>query len=900
MLLKYRIYLFALFAAFIWAELANARGTQQSDSLFSKLDTLALNKDSLDAKADSASSDTTQVKKKKKDDFKSKVTYTAKDSVSYSKDYSKFYLYGDAKVNYEDIELTADYVEYDLPKNMVFASGLKDSTGKLIGKPVFKKGKESFKSETLYYNFKSKKGMIFNIVAEEEGGFLHAERTKKLGDGTIYLKNGEYTTCNAEHPHFYLALTKGIVIPNKKIVSGPAYLVLEDVPLPIAIPFGFFPNKHGATSGILMPTFGQSNNRGFSLTGGGYYLAISKYFDLAVTGDVYSKGTWGVQASSKYVQKYQFNGGFNFTYTLNVSGIKGIQEPTSADYYRTSKNMSIRWSHNADAKSNPNSRLTASVDYSTTKNDQYNNFTNPQLLISTNKRSSISYNRSWKNFNLTTNLGHSQNNQTRVIQFTLPNMSLSPTKGIYIFKRKDASGEKKWYDDIKINYNAQLSNQLVGDDSTILSKDWNHHAWKTKTFGFQHTIPLSTNFKVLKYFNITPSINYTGNLYTMKIHKDTASYIDTTTQKRVYYVRTDTIQGLTYAQGFAPTIGVSFNPTLYGTLALGKITKIRHVLTPTIGFSFIPGLKNLVQNYSRTIEADTAKKIQRQTYSIYDNNNYRTPTSSATHSGSLSFDVGNNLEMKVKSAKDTVTGTKKIVLIQSFSLHSSYNIYGETLSQKWSTISMSGTTPLPLAKNVNITYNGTLNEFDYDSTGRQLNQFYWTKHKKIGWLSNGSLGFGYTFTGGKKQSGTDDKQGTQQADKGNKKAEPKKKKGDFDYFKIPWSFQFNYTLNYSKQTPYKKSQVTQNLGFSGNFNITSKWKVDFSSAYDFQRKQISYTATQFSINRDLHCMVMSLNVAPFGASRYYYFKIAVLSQFLSDLKYDQRKYYYDYPNYSGF
>ena len=692
LLLKFRIYLFVFITALIWSELSEAQVTSSSDSLKMKSGTFDVNYDTskvipdslLQIKPDSISvgdsiaADTTKVKKKKRDEeFKSKVVYSAKDSVSYSSDHSKFYLYGDVKVTYEDIELDAAYVEYDLPKNMVFASGLKDSTGQIAGKPVFKKGKESFKSETLYYDFKTKKGIIYNIVTEEEGGFLHAEKTKKQADGSIHIKNGKYTTCNLDHPHFYLALTKAVVIPDDKIVSGLAYLVVEDVPLPIVIPFGFFPNKRQATSGVLMPTFGQSNARGFSLENGGYYFALSQYFDVSVTGDIYSKGTWGVNLGSRYTVKYKFNGNLSARYYVNKLGVQGVD--SGADIFRKQKDISITWSHAQDAKANPTSRFSASVNYSTTKFDQNQNYTNPQLMITSTKSSSISYNKSWTNFNLSVNLRHSQNSQTKIINMGLPSINFTANR-IYPFKNKNSAGTKKWYENISINYTAQLDNNLSAKEDSFFKK----RTLQTAQNGFRHSIPLSTNFKFLRYFNFTPSMNYTGMLYTTYLKRRMLDSLNSTTNKQVYYLNDTVIHSLSYAHGFAPTTSLSFNPSLYGMLTFGKnstIRAIRHVMTPTVSFSFIPEIKNFFPDYNRPIKKNDTIIGE---YSIYGNkeNSYGPPPSCSRKSGSFSFGIGNNLEMKVKSEKDTVTGTKKIVLIQSFNISSGYNIYGEGNRQK--------------------------------------------------------------------------------------------------------------------------------------------------------------------------------------------------------------------------
>lgn len=858
---------------------AMAQTHTPSDTASNKLDSTALHRDSI-------AIDTSKVKKKKSEDFKSKITYTAKDSLTYSNDYQKAYLYGDAKVVYEDLELTAAYMEYDFINSIVYAAGVKDSVGADVGLPNFKKGSETFQSEKLTYNFKTGKALIYTIVAAQEGGFLHAEKTKREKDGSVNIKNGIYTTCDAPHPHFGIVITKGKVLPNDKIVSGPAYMEFEDVPLPLFLPFGFFPNSHkSSVSGIIMPTYGEETTRGFYLRDGGYYFAISEYYDLLLTGDVFSKGDWGLRARSNYRKNYKFSGSFDVSRYVNNFGLMGV-DSGSHRFYQT-YDFKINWQHAQDAKANPSERFNANVNYTSLSYDQnfdYYGAQGAQNLMTTTKSSSISYSKSWESANLAVTLGHNQNSSSKNVTFNLPSVSFNVNR-FYPFRRKNPTSDLRWYENLTLTYTSELRNTFSGPESTIFTKK----TLQTAQNGFRHSIPFSTNVKFLKYFNFSPSLNYNGMLYTTQINKSLDSTLDAN-NKKFKFARVDTIHKLSYAHGFSPTASVSFTPTIYGMFQFGpnsKITKIRHVITPTISFSFTPEIKSLVPDYYKTYKDSTGKDV---TYSIYEQNIYGTPSVSK-RSGTISFNLGNNLEMKVKSQKDTVTGEKKIVLIQSLMFSTSYNIYAE--KNKLSNISFSGNTPL--LPSLNINYNGVIDPYILNKNGRgDSTIYYWRKHKGIGRLVSAGLSFGYTFqSGASKQTQGDASK--QQTKDGQPVKEPaakadNKPKSDFDYFKIPWSLTFSYNLQYTK--PGLTKEIIQGLTFSGNINLTQKWALNFSSGYDFKNK--GFSSTYCGINRNLHCFVMSINFIPFGPNKYYEFRISALSTFLRDLKYEQRKDYRDY------
>ncbi len=823
-------------------------------------------------KKDTALVDSLSLKKKKEQPFKSKVTYAADDSIRFSMSSKKVYMYKNSQINYDNIELKSERVDFDMNKSVVYAKGIKDSTGKLMGNPHFKQSAEEFDAKDLSYNFKSKKGIIHDIISEQDESFLHAEKTKKESNGNINLIKGKYTTCDAEHPHFYLALTKAIVIPENQIVAGPAYLVMEDIPLPIGIPFGFFPNKKNSASGILLPTYGEEATRGFFLRDGGYYFALSDNFDLRLTGDIYSKGTWGATAASTYRKRYKFNGVFNLRYYRNKIGDEGPDQQRSTDF-------SIRWNHGQEAQANPYQRFSASVDYSSQKFNKRHNYTNPAQYLTNQKQSSISFNKSWPNnspVNLSANLRHSQNSQNNSVSLTFPEISFNVNR-IYLFRGKEGSSGK-WYDDISISYTSNLVNKIQAhEDSLFISK-----TLQRMENGFKHSIPFGTSIKIWKKINLnlSPSLNYNGMLYTNYIKKNQVLHNDSINDTTYTFLDIDTVSKLTYAQGFSPSLSLAANPTLYGTLKFkkgSKIEAIRHVLRPSAGVSFIPSLKGFAPDYERSY-FDADGKLR--TYSRYERNVYGTPTSSNKKSGAVSLGLFNNLEMKVRSDKDTVTGSKKIKIIDNLNFGTSYNIFADSMN--WSQISMNGSTTLFEGLSINVS--GSMDLYAYEKTNinnrilyRRIKDFEFEHSNRLARLTSLSFSTGYQFQS--KQGEKDEKEKKQNAIP-----------GEYDYFKIPWSFSVDFDLNYSK--PFDKAEILPTLQFNGDFSLTEKWKINFSSGYDVKAKKITYT--NIGINRDLHCWAMSFSCSPFGETKYYSFQINVKSAMLKDIKYDKKKSNYDY------
>ena len=824
---------------------------------------------------DSISNDT--IRKKPASTIQDKVVYNATDSVIFSMDKRKVYLYKDAKVTYTDMELTADYIEFDMTNNEVFATGLPDSLGKIAGKPVFKDGDQEMEAERLRYNFKSRKGFIEAVITEQEGGYLHAEKTKKDEKGHIHLKNGKYTTCDAEHPHFYVALTKAKSIPGDKIVSGPAYIVLEDVPIPIGIPFGFFPNTKTNTSGVLIPQYGEEVNRGFYLRNGGYYLAINDYLDLTVTGDIYTNGTWGMRAGTKYRKRYRFNGNFNARIYKNKSGEKGLEN------YSKSSDYSIMWSHSQDAKANPNQTFRASVNLSSRKFDQNHSRILTNALTNT-KQSSISYQKRWPNspFNFSVSANHSQNSNTGSVDLNLPRMSFTMSR-LYPFRPKKSSGNGGFWEDIQLSYTSNLDNRISTNDSLLFTSE----VWNDARNGFEHSIPLTWNFKPkrINSFTFSPNLSYKGVAYTKSIFKyrapNAAGDADST------YV--EERKGLYYAHSYYPSVGASLAPKIYGMFQFrpdSRLQVIRHVISPSVSFSYIPDVSNFVPDYYRELKDEEGNVIE--TYSMFDKAIYGTPTLSSS-SATMSFRLNNNLEAKVKPKSDTIEELTKVKIIDNFNFSTSANLKD---SIKFRPVSFNASTSI-LKRKLNIRLNGSFDPYAVDENFRRINKSEFSRTGKLARLTSASLTTGINLRGGdSKSSRTQEEpdplenvpQGVRAPDSEYDTFDEDYYYGEYVDFNIPWSLRVDYSLRYSK--PRDESSVIQTVRLSGDFSLTPKWKIGFNTGYDFKSAKV--TTSNLSIYRDLHCWEMRLTAVPFGNYKSFNFQINAKSSILQDLKYNKR------------
>ena len=832
---------------------------------------------------------------KKSDNFiDTKVIYNASDSIVLSSDSKKVFLYTKAKIEYGDIILEADYIEYDQERNFVFARGVEDTLGNLLGKPKFKEKNDEFVAKTIKYNFKTKKGYIEDVFTEEEQGFLHSAETKKLADNSLLLKNGKYTTCdNQKHPHFYLKMSEAKVIPNDKIISGPAYLVMADIPIKVlGVPFVFFPNQSQYSSGIIVPKYGEEKKRGFFLQDGGYYFGINDKMDLQVTGDIFSNGSWGSDIQFRFKKRYKFNSNFNFSYAEFIKSEEGLPD------YSKSKDMAIRWTHTQDAKANPNTKFSASVNYSTSSFDEFNSKTLDQRATNT-KQSNISYGKNWPGspFRFKMNLKHSQNSNTNNVSLTLPVMTFNMDRK-NPFRRKNPTGDMKWYEDIEIQYTSKLENRIITKDTLL----FNGTEWSDFDNGFRHSIPLSTNFKILKYFNLSPRLEYTGLLYTNYIEDRYYDYNEYDSVKNVYGVVIEKeADAFKYAQLIEPSISLSVGPNIYGMYQFknpnAKIIAFRHVVTPSAGVSYRPDMGNMVEQYYGTYNIYQGDELKTVEYSIFDNELYNFP-SAPGQSGSINFGLNNNLEMKVRNDEDTTgTGTKKIKLLESFKLSTSYNIFADSLN--WSKIKINGRTTM-FNNKLSFNFGATVDPYALNENGKVYNEFQWNTEGGIGRLERVDFSLDVKLNS-KKETGSGDTQGKGEdismgdrfsQDRDQYMYDMQEQVVTYVDFDIPWNLGVNYKFVYSKPGFEDSKKITQTMSLSGNISLTKKWKISFRANYDLVENEL-YNAS-LNLHRDLHCWEASFSWIPVGYMQSYTFQINVKGSVLGDLlKYDQRKSWQD-------
>ena len=791
--------------------------------------------------------------------FDDLIDYNADDSVRFSIQEKKVYLYGNGFVKYLTTELRADYIELDMDKKLAMATGVPDSVGKLKGTPKFKDGGQEFESTELHYNFDTKKGYVTEIITQEGEGYIQGKTTKKMSDSVYCVKHGMYTTCDEhDHPHFGLNMSKAKMIKDKKIFVGFTNLELEGIPLPIFIPFGFFPITKKATSGIIMPTYGEERMRGFNLRGGGYYIYINDYIDMNITGDIYTNGSWGLQYATQYRKRYKFNGNLNFTISKNYVSEKGLPD------YQESSDWSVRWTHTQDGKANPYSSFSASVDMSSANNNYYNANT-VDGIANQRKQSSISWSKKWPEspFSLSGSFNHSQNSRDSSIAITLPNLSLRMTQ-IYPFRKKGKSGEMKWYDNIGVSYSAELRNSIQTKEDKLFKssfeRDWSN--------GFKHNIPISLQFKIAKDVTFTPSLNYNGYLNLKTIEK---IWIPDTSANGGQFITRD-VPGLNYSHDYSASGSIGYTPTIYGMFMFKpgcKVVAIRHMIRPSISASYTPAIKPL-GNYKKSY-FDGEKEVE---YDIHEGLTYRPNTTGGKQSGSISFSLDNNVEMKVRNDKDT-TGDeefKKVKLLESFRISTSYNPFADSMN--FSNISISARTKI-LNNKVDLNFSGTIDPYAIDTNNVRYNKY----HGKLGRLTNATISTNFSFS----------------ADNGQNKEKKNDLVGGFydDYmdFDVPWNISISYNFTYSRPSPYRSPTISQIVNFSGDLSLTPKWKLTFQSGYDIKNKEV--TSTSFSVTRDLHCWEMTFNCMPFGQHQSYNFEIHVRSSLLRDLKLTKRDSWYD-------
>lgn len=890
------LFVFGFFCSF-YAEAQRVRGKrmrggEKTDSLHR--DSLAL--DSLGM--DSLAADTT----KKKEPLDAPVIYEASDSIVFTKE-GYAHLYGEGKVNYQNIELTSAVITMNMDSSTVYATGVTDTAGVETGSPIFKDGETPYESKIMRYNFKTKKGFINSIVTQQGEGYVTSEEGKKGANDEIYMRHGKYTTCdNHEHPHFYLRLSMAKVRPKKNVVFGPAQLVVEDVPLPIAVPFGFFPFNSSYSSGFIMPTYGDEMNRGFYLRDGGYYFAISDQMDLKVLGEIFTKGSWGLSAASNYNKRYKFSGSFNASYLVTKTGEKNMPD------YSVSKDFRIQWSHRQDAKANPNSSFSASVNFATSSYDRssLSSLYNPQQYSQNTKASSVSYSRNFPEIglNISGAFNITQNTRNSALSMTLPDVNISLNR-IYPFKRKKAAGDERWYEKISLQYTGSITNSISTKDNLLFKTPLTQ--WQN---GMQHKIPVSATFNLFKYINIVPSFNYTERWYLRKVKQ---SYDASPTSRD--HVKRDTINGFNRLYDY--NLSLQMNTKLYGMykplFMKSKELQIRHVFTPTVSYTYTPDFgKSRYGYYDTYTYTDEDGEVRTVEYSPYEGAVYGYPGKNMSQN--ISFSIDNNIEMKMKSDKDT-TGYKKISLIDQLGASLSYDI----ANKKWSDLSMNLRLKFPnnYTFNMNARFATYAYEFDENGNVRVGDRTEWS-YGRFGRFEGYSGSFSYTLNNdtfkklfGKKDEDekNKDKEGkeggeneeteeeTEEQNNNSNMRKTEKASVDSDgylAFKLPWSVSLSYSYSIredrSKDINIKTMRypysLTHSLNVSGNFKIGSRWNMTYSTGYDFTSKEMSMTT--LNITRDLHCFNMSCGLV-FGPFTSYNFSIRANSSMLTDaLKWDQR------------
>lgn len=850
--------------------------------------------------------------RQKKNTIEAPVVYSGNDSLVYDARSKTAYLYGTAKVKYENMDLAADRVHMNLDSNLVHATGTADSTEKtgLRGMPVFTMGSDKYESDTMAFNFKTKRGLIKDVKTQQQEGYLSSQRAKRNEKGEIFLEHARYTTCDKDCPDFYIALSRAKLRPGKDVVTGPAYLVVADVPLPFAIPYAFFPFTKSYSSGLIMPTYGDESERGFYLRDGGYYFAMGDKWDLKLLGEIYTKGSWGVSVASNYRKRYRYNGSFLFSYQDTKTGDEGLPD------FSRQTSFKLQWSHRQDTKASPFSTFSASVNFASSSYES-NNMTslyNPQTRTQTTRTSSVSWSTTFSSIGMTlsSTANLSQNMRDSSIALTLPDLNISISR-FQPFKRRQAVGKERWYEKIALSYTGQLSNSINTKENKLLRsslvKDWRN--------GMQHSIPINGNFTMFNYITMTPAFSFTDRMYTNKVMRswDTSRQVE----------RTDTTYGFHNIYNW--NLSLSANTTLYGfyvpsrKLFGDKIIAIRHVVKPQVSFSYAPDFGAARYGYYATYQkTDAHGNVSQVEYSPYSTGMFGVPGRGKT--GSISFDLANNLEMKVRTGNDS---TKKISLIEDLGASMSYNMAAE--KRPWSDLNMR--LSLKWWKNYTFSINAVFATYAYelDSNNRPVigTHTEWSKGR-FGRFQGMSQNISYTLTpekikklfgGGKDEtdnkrqrnkneeegrdtdieSNVDDTMINGQHGASRKKDDGKVQTDDDGYmlFSIPWSLSFSYGItmresqdvnkfNYSTMRyPY---EFAQTLNFSGNIRISDGWNISFSSGYDFNAHKLSLTTA--SLQRDLHCFNMSCSVvlAPYTS---YNFTFRCNASTLTDaLKYDKR------------
>ena len=811
---------------------------------------------------------------------------TARDSIieDFSDGKQMIYYYGDVTVKYGNMELTADYMEYDLKTATLYARGTKDTTGTITGRPVMTQGNKSYTMEEVRYNFETDKARITNMVTQEQDGILHGQNIKMMPDKSINMTHGKYTVCDCEEPHYYLHLTAAKVMtkPSQKTVFGPAYPVIADVPLPIGLPFGFLPKRPDRATGILFPTFGEEVSRGFYLRDAGVYFVIGDYFDIALTGDIYTLGSWALDLNSRYKVNYKCNGSFSLTYSNDQVGEKG-----SSDFQQM-RNFGVRWSHSQDSKARPGTSFSASVNFSSPSNNRYNS-TSVTEALQNQISSSISYSKNWNGkVNLSINALHNQNSRDSSYSFTLPNVTLSVNR-FYPFKQKNRVGKEKFYEKFSLGYNTSFQNRINFKASEFNMPGF----WDKFQNGMTHTFQIGLpNFSLFKYINVTPSISYGMNWHFRKTEKqynpDKGAVEDIKGKAFGAFGATHTYSG-----------SISMSTRLYGMFNFGKHRKlqaIRHVVSPSVSASFSPEKGTYFNGFRTLTYVDKNGQVKTQDYNIYAGNTAGVPSKGKT--ASLSFSLGNNFEAKVRDLKDTTgTGTKKVKLIDNLNFSTGYNFLAEQFKMNNVGVTMNTSIFGKLGISANANFDPYAMEVDKErKTVQRVDKFAITQGQGLLRMNSASISLSYSLSGEGKINGND---GTKQA--GGNPADHYTRiyyhpitgeyiPGGYLYYMnpdVPWSVNFNYSFRYSRNYQYANEQMskvhnyTQTLGISGNIKLTKALSMQLTTNFDLMALQMS--ATQLSATYDLHCFNINVSWIPNGKWESWSFRIQANAAALADL-----------------
>lgn len=801
------------------------------------------------------------------DKLKAMVEYSAADSMRFDLDRQIIYLWDSATVVYQSTTVRADYIEIDFKNNIILAIGKKDSLGNIVEKVEFAEGGQTYYADQIRYNYLSGKGKISEATTIDGENHIIGEAVKK--DSTVFfIYNGQYTTCDLEHPHFSIRAKKLKIIQNDKIVTGPAYLEIGDVPTPLAVPFGFFPNKKERTSGILIPTYGESPEFGFFLRDGGYYWGAGDKFDLALRGDIFSRGSWATKAISNYGVRYKYSGDVSIRYSRRILGDR---ELTTSQIF---KDFFITWNHRQDAKANPSVRFNASVNAGTSTYNR-NNSTVANNYLANTFQSNVSWSKSWKQLTLAANLRHSQNTQSGIVDLTLPQVALTSAR-IYPFKSKTRIGSK-WYDKIGFSYTADMQNLLSVQERELGISNLNNLGPKFRN-GVRQTLPVSTTFNILKYFTLTPLVNINSVTQYRTIRKVWNATTET--------IETDTLNGVraNFDWNASATLGTRF----FGTYnkRRGKFSVIRHTVTPNISFTYMPDFTDAKYGFWRDVQSDAnGGTIQ---YSIFDGGIYGSSPSGKI--GAIGFNLQNNLEGKLRPKNDTTSTTAaaaRQMLIDAFNFSANYNFMADKFN--WSLLNINFRTKLFRIVDVNTSF--AADPYRINENGVRINRFEWRTGKRLARLTNANFAIGTSL----RQGGL-----TSQTTGNRQRQSPLATQDELDYinanpnqfvdFSIPWSLNINYNLSWSKVA--LTENVTQAIRFSGDVNVTPKWKVGFDSSYDLERKKFGFTS--FNLYRDLHCWEMQFNWIPFGFLQSYSITIQVKASALNDLKLTRKRDWFDF------